>query len=242
MFTWSCRENRIDSSIITIVDIGHLDRTGIAKELSLINRYSPKVIGLNFLLTTDSLEKDNSLSEELFRAKNIVVQASVLHDLNEDEVLQRASLFKHSSRNVDTWDSLEIYHSKFRFGEHGFVNYTTTDDSVLVLELSMREYYREDPEFAFCYVVANRYDNRAIDLKYKYEDGYFNFNRGNFRRHFKVITVNEMLSGSIDANDIDGKIVLMGYLGDFRYLDDERFEKISGTELQACFIHAIMTK
>jgi CHASE2 domain-containing sensor protein len=72
----SCKEK---DSLITIVDVGHLDRVGIAKQLSIVNKYSPKVIGFDFLLTTDSLDKDISISKEIDMTKNLV-QASKLHD------------------------------------------------------------------------------------------------------------------------------------------------------------------
>jgi CHASE2 domain-containing sensor protein len=115
-----------ESVTITIVDIGHLDRVGIAKELSIINKYSPRVIGLDFLLTTDSLDKDIPLTKELSRTTKMI-QATKLHNNDPGDVTK--------------WDSLEQYHPKFRFGNSGFSNMTITDDSVIVRELPMRQYY-----------------------------------------------------------------------------------------------------
>ena len=62
----SCKEKE---SVITIVDIGYLDRVSIANQLSIINRYSPKVIGLNVLLTSDSSYKNIDLSREIAKRK-----------------------------------------------------------------------------------------------------------------------------------------------------------------------------
>src|SRR5258705_6339437 len=93
IFRLSCK---VKESAITIVDIGHLDRDGIAKQLNIINKYSPKVIALDFMLTTDSLDKDRLLVEAIARVKNLV-QSSILHNYN---------------KTSDSWDSLEVYHSK----------------------------------------------------------------------------------------------------------------------------------
>ncbi|MFM7852864.1 MAG: hypothetical protein ACKO96_13340, partial [Flammeovirgaceae bacterium] len=134
IFSLGCSQK--EPVTITIVDIGHLDRVGIAKELSIINKYSPRVIGLDFLLNTDSLDKDIPLSEELERTPRMI-QATKLHNNDPYEITK--------------WDSLEMYHSKFRFGKQGFSNITVTEDFVIVRELPMRQYYKADTEFAFSY-------------------------------------------------------------------------------------------
>jgi CHASE2 domain-containing sensor protein len=221
----SCKDRE---SVITIVDIGHLDRNGIAKELNIINKYSPKVIGLNFLLTTDSLNKDVLLSEELSKTKNLV-ESSKLHNANENIITQ--------------WDSLERYHPKFRFGTYGFSNMTITDDSVIVSELPMRQYYKDEHIYAFSYAVAKMYDERLIDPKYKNNDRDFIFESDAIRHVFKVISVKDLLAGNFDKKDLSGKIVLMGYMGgdeDSFYLNENRTQRINGVEIQASFINAIM--
>ena len=73
---WSCNENH---SVITIIDIAYLDRIGLAKQLSIVKKYEPKVVGLNYLLTTDSLDKDALLVKELAESKKIILSA-MLHE------------------------------------------------------------------------------------------------------------------------------------------------------------------
>ena len=145
----SCKEN---DSVITIVDIGHLDRAGIARQLSIIKKYSPKVIGLDFLLTTDSLDKDILLANEISRPKNII-QSSILHEFIEP---------------LNYWDSLELYHVKFQNGNFGFSNITITDDSVFVPELPMRQYYKERTIHSLSYVIAE--NSFGVKTKYKQND------------------------------------------------------------------------
>lgn len=220
----SCKEKE---SVITIVNIGHLDRSGIAKQLKIIDQNEPKVIGLDFLLTTDSLDRDTLLSKVLSNSKNIV-QASKLH--NYDGVLNK-------------WDSLEKYHPKFRFGDYAFSNITITDDSVFVRELPMRQYYRDETVFAFSYLIASNYDSRRVSEKYKNDDKYFHFDKSSIGKHFKVISINDLMTGNFDKNDLKGKIVLMGHVDDSEdtfYLDEKGAERISGVEIQASIIEQII--
>lgn len=215
-------------SVITIVDIGHLDRKGIAQQLTIINRYSPKVVGLDFLLTTDSLLKDISLSEALSKTKNLV-ESSKLH--NNDEV------------RTNKWDSLERYHPKFRFNNHGFSNITISDDSVIVSELPMRQYYRNEPVYAFSYMVAKMYNDGDINPRYANSDQDIDFAKGTIGRHFKIISINDLMTENFDKKDLTGKIVLMGHVSgneDSFYLDEERTKRISGVEIQASFINTIL--
>src|SRR5688572_11114887 len=122
VFGLSCREQE---SVFTIVNIGKLDRVGIAQQLQIINKYSPKVVALDFMLTTDSLDKDKLLAKELLKVKSLV-QSTILHRYIEP---------------LNRWDSLETFHSKFAVSTRGFSNITVTD-SVLVQELPMVQYYR----------------------------------------------------------------------------------------------------
>jgi len=226
IITLSCTEK--EPVTITIVDIGRLDRVGIAKELSIINKYSPRVIGLYFLLTTDSLNKDIPLSVELARTARMI-QATKLHNNDPFEITK--------------WDSLEQYHPKFRFGNQGFSNVKATDDMVLVRELPMRQYYRDDTEFAFSYVIATHYDFDRINPKYKNGDEDFSFDNDSFGHYFKIISVNDLLSENFDSKDLTDKIVLMGHVSDQEdsfFLDDKRTKRISGVEIHASIIRKIL--
>ncbi|MBX2898107.1 MAG: CHASE2 domain-containing protein [Cyclobacteriaceae bacterium] len=215
-------------SVITIVDIGHLDRNGIAQQLTIINKYSPKVVGLDFLLTTDSLLKDIPLSQALSKLKN-VVESSKLH--NKDE------------GSIDKWDSLERYHPKFRFNNHGFSNITIDDDSVIVSELPMRQYYGNQPVYAFSYMVAKMYNDGHVNSKYENSNQDIDFAKGVIGRYFKIISIKDLMAENFDKKDFTEKIVLMGHVSDKEdsfYLDEKRTKRISGVEIQASFINAIL--
>ncbi len=219
----SCKEN---DSQITIVDIGHLDRAGIARQLSIIKKYSPKVIGLDFLLTTDSLEKDILLARQISKPKNII-QSSTLHEFIE---------------SLNYWDSLELYHAKFQNGNFGFSNFTITDDSVFVPELPMRQYYKERTIHSLSYVVAE--NSFGVKTKYKQNnDKDFYFDRNLIGKYFKVISVEDLLTENFSKNDLKNKIVLMGHVSDNEdsfYLDEKRTKRISGVEIHASIIRQLI--
>lgn len=218
-----CRENE---SVITIVDIGQLDRLGIAEQLRIINKYSPKVIGLDFLLITDSLDKDVQLVKEIENTKNLV-QASTLHNFVEP---------------LNHWDSLQVYHSKFLKGNSCFSNITITDDSVFVPELPMRQYYKNKAISAFSYGVAD--NSFGVKSKYKgNKDKDFSFERSSIGRCFKVISSTDLLKENFNKKDLNHKIVLMGYVSDKEdsfFLDDNRTKRISGVEIHASIIRQII--
>lgn len=225
MIILGCKEQ--EPAPITIVDIGTLDRVGIARELNIINKYSPQVVAFDILFTRDSLEKDDELIEALSKTPNAVVAAALHRNHPED---------------VTRWDSLEQCHPKFNIADHGFSNLTITDDSVIVRELAMRQYYKRETELAFSYAVAGKYDQTKIKSEYKTGYTDFVFDNGTFDYRFKIISIKDLLEENFDKNDITGKIVLMGYVGnkDAFYLNNARTKKISGTEIQAGLIREIL--
>jgi CHASE2 domain-containing sensor protein len=226
--SWGFKEEKSDR--IVIVDIEHLDRTGIAKEIKVIRQCNPKVIGLNFLLTTDSLSKDVALTQEITHAKNIV---------------QGVKLHNNSATDISVWDSLEHYHPKFGKASFGFVNLSITDDSVLIPEMPMKQYHNGDAIPAFCYTVADLYNANEIKPIFRNSDQDLPFPLPFFFRRFKIISAQNLLSGNFNKRDLAGKIVLMGYMGndeDHFYLDKARTKPIHGTEIQACLIAAICVK
>lgn len=223
VFTVSCSGQRAP---ITIVDIGNLDRNGLAKELQIINKYSTKVVALDFMLTTDSLTKDEALSTELSKVRNLV-QSTILHNY------VAPSLY---------WDSLETFNTKFSRGNSGFSNITTTEDSVFVPELPMRQHFRTQVVTSLSYAIAD--NSFGVKPKYKVEDDrYFYFNSNNIGRFFRIISVEELMSGKFDKTDLDNKIVIMGHAGPGEntfYLDRRRTRQISGVEIQACIVSQLI--
>jgi CHASE2 domain-containing sensor protein len=226
IFSFGCKKSD-PSMMITIVDIAYLDRVGIANLLEIINKYSPKVVGLDFMLTTDSLTKDELLKEQLAQVKNLV-QSSILHGYRD---------------TFNYWDSLETYHSKFGHRDAGFTNITISADSVFVPELPMRQYYRDQEVMSLSYVIAER----AFGVDAAFRDGQdrdFYFDQSKIGKYFTVITPEQLLEEKFNSSDLDGKIVILGHVSDDEdcfFIDTEKTRRISGVEIQASLVSQILS-
>ena len=100
-------------SEIVLVNIGELDRTGIAKQLEILANYHPKVIGIDAFFrkpkrsdspTEDSIliAGDSALSRALKKIPNIVIGL----ELTEDSVKISHPMFRHKNiKNV--WNFLQ---------------------------------------------------------------------------------------------------------------------------------------
>lgn len=213
--------------IITIIDIGQLNRIELGKQLRIINKFSPKIVAMDFHLIPDSLDRDTVLVAELSKLKNSV-QVVSLHEYIEEPNL---------------WRHIESSHTKFFVKDIGFSNLTATDDKVLAKELPMKQTtIFNESIYSFSYVVAknsfgvkSQFQNtgdKEIKLKLKRLGG-----------NYKLITIHDLFSGNFKSDDINDKIVLLGYLGDkedFFYLDKKKTKKINGVEVHAAIINEVI--
>ena len=210
---------------ITIVDIGKNNRIELGRQLRIINKYSPKLIVLDFFLDNDSLSVDSILVKELAKSAP-TVQATAVHNFDEQ---------------LNSWDSLEVSHSKFKVTYKGYSN-ITVDDSIFIPRLPMRQLFRDDTVLSLSYLAAkNTYGVKKKYAESGTKDVPLLVER--YRRRIKIIARESLSAGKFKEMDIRGKIVVMGYVGkleDNFYLDKERSRRISGAEIQACIIQQVM--
>jgi CHASE2 domain-containing sensor protein len=214
-------------SLITIVDVGHNNRVEIGKQLRVINKYSPKLIALDFFLVPDSLEHDTILVKELNNAK-MIIQGVGLHWSN--------SRWYGNGR-----DSLDISNPKFNAAEFGFLN-LMGEDSVLVKELPMMQPFGTIPIYSFSYVIArNSYGVDRQFIAKNYEP--VKLELKGLGRNYQFISRKDLAAGKFRSRDFKDKIVIMGYLGgkeDFLYLNKEKKQKVNGVEVHAAIIEEII--
>jgi CHASE2 domain-containing sensor protein len=211
--------------VITIIDIGRNNRIELGRQLRTIKKYSPKIIALDFYLVPDSLDRDSVLVKELMEIEN-TVQIVGLHDLYKPYCI---------------WDSLEVSDPKFKVSNLGFAN-LTTEDSILVKELPMRQSFNSEHIYSFSYAVAEN----SFGVKNKFKntgDKAQKLKLNGLGRNFKLITRDELFSGKVNAEDLKDKIVIMGYIGekeDYFYLDKRKTKRINGVEVHAAIIGEII--
>jgi CHASE2 domain-containing sensor protein len=220
---FSCRDKK--EAIITIVNIGNSNRVDIGRQLGIVKKYSPKVIALDFHLVPDSLDKDTILIRELESINNMV-QIVGLHDFMEAE---------------NSWDSLEVSHPKFKIANHGFSN-LTTEDSILIHELPMTQYFDSKAIYCFAYVVAEN----SFGVKERFRtcgDKELKLSLDGLGENYRLISTAELFAGKFTEQDIKDKIVIMGYVGeneDYFYVDKEKTKKINGVEIHAAIVEELI--
>jgi CHASE2 domain-containing sensor protein len=219
----SCKK---EETFVTIVDIGRNDRIKLGEQLKIIGKFSPRIVGLDFYLVPDSLDRDTIIVNGLKKLSNSV-QVVGLYNFHE---------------TLNVWDSLKVSHSKFKVGNHGFSNLSAEDDSVIVRRLPLRQSFLDKEYYSFGYIVAKN----SFGVKPKYRDigdEELDFNLNNFEENYKLISSEDLILGKFRKEDLLGKIVLMGYIGekeDFFYMDYKRNRKINGVEIHAAVIKELL--
>ncbi|MFN3403704.1 MAG: CHASE2 domain-containing protein [Cytophagaceae bacterium] len=228
------KEKELADTNIVMVNIGDLDRAGIAELIDSISKYKPKVIGIDaFFRKPKNPESDSLLAAAFSRVENLVLVSKVLNPLENSEV----------------WDSLELSHPMFsRHAESGMSNMISEgyDKFKTSREFPKMEIYRKktpvyDPatheiikwnykdtmELAFGAKLASYIDSNAIK-KLLTRDTHvevINFG-GNFipSEHVENLENSQMKYFALDIYDVlmdpdhdlslvKDKIVIMGYMG-----------------------------
>jgi CHASE2 domain-containing sensor protein len=213
---------KADTNIV-LVNIGRLDRKGIAEEINSINKHHPKVIGIDAAFRfPKSLESDTALANALAGVQNLVLVSGV-HRFNKE---------------AKQYDTLETSHPLFnRHGVTGFANLIVESDDYYksCRSFSPKETVRGQTELAFPVKVAQLYQPDIVASFLKRDNTYEYINyRGNFTGGaFYALDVADIFDPAMEETLeelIRGKIVLMGFMGeDFqsRTLEDKLYTPLN---------------
>jgi CHASE2 domain-containing sensor protein len=213
---------KADTNIV-LVNIGKLDRAGIAEELRIINRYQPKVISIDAAFRFPrNMKSDTALANALASVKNLVL-VSGIHRFNKE---------------TSQYDTLETSHPMFsRHGASGFANLIVESDDYYksCRSFSPKEKVRNQTELAFPVKVAQVYKPDIVKSFLDRNNTYEHINyRGNFTGGaFYALDVADIFDPSMeDALEelIKDKIVLMGYMGEnfqSRTLEDKLYTPLN---------------
>ncbi len=184
------------NSEIVLVNIGHLDRGGIAAIMNSLQQANPAVIGVDvmFYNPKDSLT-DLFLKEEL--SKPNVIATNVLHP--ED-------------------DPPSVLNSSDYFGDinYAYANLIGTDSLNSTIRYIM-PFFDEDGywEEAFTSRILEMYDSSAYNDLLKRGNKLETINYYGTYQQFVSYEGEQVIFGEFNPEDINGKIVLLGYMGDF---------------------------
>ncbi|WP_378410388.1 CHASE2 domain-containing protein [Rhodocytophaga aerolata] len=210
---------KADTNIV-LVNIGRLNRAGIAEQINIINQYKPKVIGIDAAFRTPkSLEGDTALAHAMARVDNLVLVSGV-HQFNKE---------------TNQYDTLETSHPMFTLhGTTGFANLIVESDDYYksCRSFSPKENVRGHTELAFPVKVAQVYQPSIIKRFLQRDNAYEYINyRGNFTSgSFYAVDVAEVFDPEWDGSFLKDKIVLMGYMGEnfqSRTLEDKLYTPLN---------------
>lgn len=184
------------NSEIVLVNIGHLDRGGIAAIMYALQQASPAVIGVDvmFYSKKDTLQ-DLFLREELSRPN--VVATNILH--TED-------------------DPPTVLNSNDFFGElnYAYANLVATDSLNSTIRYIM-PFFNEEGYWAEAFTsrIIEMYDSTAFEALSKRGNTFETINYYGTYQQFVAYEGEQVIFGAFNPEDINGKIVLLGYMGDF---------------------------
>lgn len=221
---------------IVIVNIGHLDRGGIAAELDIINQFSPKVVAID---VNFEVEKEPFLDSMLMKAfsqtKNLVLYGKGINyndTSNSFEFIKSChpkfaqygnigytNLITHREGDSETDNYLKVCREFLPFVKNSETNELMKSFAVMVVELYSPESMNK----------LTKRNNTTETINYFGNIAYYEK-----KPRYKVIDIQDIFSDNLDGSIFRDKIVLMGFLG--RNLDDTGGEDKFFTPLNSKYI------
>jgi len=192
-------QGTIDTNIV-LVNIGHLDRAGIAEQIRLIRKNNPRVIGFDGFFSARRDSATDAILQERFSESDNFIMACYLTGKNE---------------LTGKFDSLEISNPYFNSGKRGFVNLGGASPKTSVVRtFSPRQIFRGDTIDALSASLVKRFDPSAFSklMQRGNKREVINY-RGDTNAYISY-DVREVLDSNADLSYIRNKIVLMGYIGE----------------------------
>ncbi|MFM7195048.1 MAG: CHASE2 domain-containing protein [Bacteroidota bacterium] len=220
-------DGRGETHQITIVNVGSVSRNELGRQLRTIISHNPEIIGFDILFNQDSLDRDSVLAAVLQRYHR-TAQVVTLHKFNEELYM---------------WDSLEASHPKFPTSTIGFAN-ISLKDSVLIPAVPMQQIWKDSLISPFALAIAKQL-GRVNPLYAEGGFGFIEFTLTPDAANYNRIELSDIVSGDYRKVELEGKIVLLGYLGpkeDFLYLDEKKTQRVSGIEVHAALLNQVLSR
>jgi len=228
-------EQTVDTNIV-IVNIGDLSRKELSKEIELLNKFQPAVIGIDALfLSPKSVSDDSLLSAALSKCHNLVM-------------VNKLDDFSENTKRFGTVHSSLINFSRYSSG--GYANLPNEDEVGFrtIREFRPKEIVNDTLVLSFAAKISDIYRHGALNklLARDNRNETINF-RGNYNR-FYFLDTRQFNDPAVDFRFIKDKIILMGYMGpdlQTKTLEDvfftplnERYAGKSFPDMYGIVIHA----
>jgi len=200
----SCGQEGIAERQIVLINSDTLDRADIAREIEYINALNPKVVALDIQFSEDRDPQKDTLLLAALKSTKRLFMISMIDD------------YDYGRKKLESYErfalgSLPVFLSG---AETGFANTVLDEKEMAELNrFSTHEYVAGKIEYHFGVKIAMSLDSlRALQfvtrhprvVNVDYRDG---------DRSFKVFQAADVLGKKISRQDIEGKIVMLGFLG-----------------------------
>lgn len=217
---------------IVIVNIGNLSRRDVARQISILSKYGPKVIGIDTYFNCLGLPRDSVNCPQLLDTLGNIMLEKAIADAGNvilvSKLLQKTETYMSSMNSLDSMeysDSAFIKNAKLGYAD--IITNAVAQSEILKESNSFAPSYRlnDKMEYAFATQVAMQYDSiktkRFLSRGNEEENINFRFNfiRGYYQKEseqpIRALDIEDVLNEQFSADLIKDKIVLMGYLGNF---------------------------
>ncbi|WP_188467695.1 CHASE2 domain-containing protein [Marivirga lumbricoides] len=199
---------------IVLINIGRLPRAGVAEEIRIINKYNPRVVGIDsFFPYPKDPTQDSILAVALSEVENLVM-ASKLLNLKEEQ---------------NYFDSMRISAAPFRpNADFAFANLVTAEGVTQEDVKTCRTFtptlkYKDEIQMAFAVRIANYYAPEKVEkflargnaVEYIDFKGNSIGSESNFATTFYALDIQDVFNENFTPDVIEGKIVIFGFMGDY---------------------------
>lgn len=204
LFGHSGYSQTIEDSIV-LVGVGDYDRGVIAREIEILNTLNPKVISIDVAFPNYKGDKaDKRLVTALMTSKQVVIPSEISSmgtDYYGKEMimvsLTCSGEFFYPINTVSGFMSVEREKDK-----------ETIPSKFMQWQEAMGYKYRH-----FSIETAMLFDSLRTNEFIKAHDRFVDIDFKNGKRKFKTFSVQEVLKNRLTKADIEGKIVMLGFLG-----------------------------
>ncbi|MFY0685981.1 MAG: CHASE2 domain-containing protein [Cyclobacteriaceae bacterium] len=199
---------------IVVVNIGELDRSGIAEQIFILEQYEPKVIGVDVTFSSHKTYAEDSLLVAALTTYDNIVIGSELRMFNEE---------------TEEFDTLVVPEERLAaVSRFGYVNTVTEaenqDDLKACRDMTPIQPVKGVDHYAFPVMLAMAMDS-AKTQKFldrgnmfepvNYKGNVMDFGQTNFGTRYYALDVYDLFSENFVPEMIKDKVVILCYMGKF---------------------------
>lgn len=208
------RENQTEEENIVLVNIGNLDRAGVADLINTLNQFEPKAIGIDaFFRKPKEPELDSALMVAFSNTKNLVLVSELIENQTTGKI-----------------DSIKYSNPMFmQFAQPGFADMIAQGKNSLntARDCIPKDIYNGDTILSFPSKLVSIYAPEKLKRYIARNKDVETINyQGNINVHVEGSTLNsktvftaldwpEVLDKRFTPETIKGKIIIMGFMGEY---------------------------